>query len=407
MKKIVLSEKKNEIQELMSALQKYESEFVTPILSKHFNNKLKTIKYEIESKTNDINKILADQINSVEKEIEGKLYDFNTIYEDGQVLKAGIPHVIMREKTIRTIFEEFYEFSKTNHTNKTINTLLFNTGRKNGNSFAIDLLSILRKYNVFVEKIQDFIDILWSEFDAHGGYGKINLVKMTSKKITLSIKNNFLVSSNNSHKFCAWMKGYVYGVLELIFIELPYMNHILHKTRNTHDDIYQLDNISDHCDAEVENNECLYVIDLVRIKGLNPFYDKFFNIKYQNYKELSNLQSMYSIRGLFDCINESIRGITDNKIKLYCDLSEDKDELDHLIKKLREVLSEEYIYKSIDELIQMRDQIKNGDDNISPDHLNNVIISFTGYLLNIHRIIIENKQDTFIDNFDNRMMFKK
>ena len=167
------------------------------------------------SETNLSDRLLEEIHNSFEKILKPTLQMIPAIslFDKGVVLKANMPHVTLRTKTIRTILDTFrLEIGDRYY------ELLQKVGFTIGSSFGKDFVAFLTT-SFKLPKDYETLVSAWTRFDSSAGFGNLLLkeFKLNEKgDMHIALENSFLVE-NEQHTHCQFLSGYIKGVISEAF----------------------------------------------------------------------------------------------------------------------------------------------------------------------------------------------
>ncbi|UCE74199.1 MAG: hypothetical protein JSV56_00460 [Methanomassiliicoccales archaeon] len=167
---------------------------------------------------------VEDLVNEVNKRVEDNLktalvHSFQSLVEDslqkitllpvieGKINIADEPEAVLRIETVDQLIDNLGKFIDKG----IFKNALRKTGTAIGRSFAYTLLNMYSEENICpYETYTKF----WAATDQKYGWGKISILKKNKNGSAekLKIKNSFIARDN--HNRCAFMEGYIKGVLD-------------------------------------------------------------------------------------------------------------------------------------------------------------------------------------------------
>jgi hypothetical protein len=163
-------------------------------------------------------RLRRDLKQEVDRALE-KYFSGSLLFNLDMLRRVNMPHVVLRVKTVQYLLDNFRE--RFGDQEREYKHLLEKIGYKVGTGFGIDFIGFLLAIPKQMPINQETLVETWTTFDSSAEWGKLRAVTSSTDVISIGIEDSFLIRTYEKpkHQHCAFLKGYVRGVLDEVLLE--------------------------------------------------------------------------------------------------------------------------------------------------------------------------------------------
>lgn len=255
---------------------------------------------------NEIKESLSESIRTMIDKNIGDYLTKNPTINMGSLKRAGTPHVLLRIKTLHTIFDGFKKTLDNQYVD-----VLRKIGENVGFSFSVDLIDYLEIDKAKIPVDYNALIGFWSLFDSRADMGDFTIkLDENNRKIEVNIRDNFLTKEyeNDQHRHCAFFEGYIEGVLDGAFCQWTrWIYKSIYKPPRT---LWQIIRVKENG----KDNQCHFTADIIKEKYLTPrnlLVDAILAFRKGDHKGAM----LHARKGLENAIKEPIKLTETDKVK--------------------------------------------------------------------------------------------